>query len=109
MSLTAFLSNPVVERAYKTAIEAGITAAATTPVASTSVELKIVFTVGATFVSVLWNSAGAAVAKSKNTKLTALAEAIDAAVNARLSTQAKAVETAPDLTEPGGSTPVTVS
>ena len=97
-SLNELLTNPIVERAYKTAIEAGITAAATTPVASTSVALKVVFMAGATFLSVLWNGIETAAATRKGSKLSALQAAIDAAVNSRLQSQSAA--NAPEAVAP---------
>lgn len=83
-TLKNLLANPIVERAYKTAVETGIAAAATTTVVSTSTVEKVLVTAGATFLSVLWNGLVSAYETRKGVKLTALQTAIDAAVNSKL-------------------------
>lgn len=93
------LTNPLVERALKTAVETGIATAAVTPVASTSTIEKVLVTAGATFLSVLWNGIIQAYTTRKGNKLTALQVAIDAAVakvvaeqaNVKMQTQIPAV------------------
>lgn len=95
-NISAILTNPIVERAYKTAIETGIAAAATTPVASTSTLEKVLVTAVATFLSVLWNGIVTAKAARTGSKLTALQAAIDTAVSAKLAAIAPAAPVEPE-------------
>ena len=82
MDFQRILTNPIVERAYKTAIETGIAVLATTPVADTSSLEKAAITAGATFLSVLWNGITSQAAKRKDAKLSLLQATLDAAVDA---------------------------